>query len=132
MCSSGQGSGRKDGTRRTLQCLLGTPYLLHALGCLPGDVDQLEHLELGLLDMQVFVEAATLTPLCHDRQVVLGHVAHEEQDVHVPRFAGGGKEQKKGSSQLGAQGQYVDRCDAVRSVQSMAGVSNGQHFVALP
>lgn len=61
--------------------------IVHSLSCLPGDVNQLEHLELGLLDVQVFIEAAALTPLGHNRQVVLRHVPHEEQDVHVPCFA---------------------------------------------
>lgn len=65
-------------------------HSLHSLSRLPGNVNQLEHLELGLLDVQVFVEAAALTPLGHYRQVVLRHVPHEEQDVHVPGFAGGG------------------------------------------
>lgn len=69
-------------------------YSLHSLSRLPGNVNQLEHLELGLLDMQVFVEAAALTPLGHNRQVVLCHVPHEKQDVHVPCFAGGGEERK--------------------------------------
>lgn len=41
--------------------------------------------------MQVFVEAAALTPLGHNRQVVLGHVPHEQQDVHMPSFAGEGR-----------------------------------------
>lgn len=61
--------------------------VVHSLSRLPGNVNQLEHLELGLLDMQVFVEAAALTPLGHNRQVVLGHVPHEQQDVHMPSFA---------------------------------------------
>lgn len=38
----------------------------------------------------MFVEAAALTPLCDNGQVVLGHVAHEEQDVHVPGLPEGG------------------------------------------
>lgn len=62
--------------------------IVHSLNRLPGDVNQLEHLELGLLDMQVFIEAAALAPLGHNRQVVLRHVPHEEKDVHMPRFAG--------------------------------------------
>lgn len=66
------------------------PHSLHALRGLAGDVDQLEHLELGLLHVQMFVEAAALTPLCDNGQVVLGHVAHEEQDVHVPGLPEGG------------------------------------------
>lgn len=65
-------------------------HSLHSLSRLPGNVNQLEHLELGLLDVQVLVEAAALAPLRHYRQVVLRHVPHEEQDVHVPGFAGGG------------------------------------------
>lgn len=35
----------------------------------------------------MFVEAAAFTPLGHDCQVVLCHVPHEEQDIHVPCFA---------------------------------------------
>lgn len=66
-------------------------YSLHSLSRLPGNVDQLEHLELGLLDMQVFIEAAAFAPLGHYRQIVLRHVAHEKQDVHVPCFTGGGR-----------------------------------------
>ena len=42
----------------------------------------------------MFVEAAALAPLGHNCQVVLCHVAHEEQDVHVPCFAGGGRRKK--------------------------------------
>lgn len=50
---------------------------LHALSGLPGDVDQLKQLKFGVLDMQVFIEAASFTPLCHDGQVIFGHVAHK-------------------------------------------------------
>ena len=66
-------------------------HSLHSLSRLPGNVDQLEHLELGLLDVQVFVEAAALAPLGHYCQVVLCHVPHEKQDIHVPGFAGKGR-----------------------------------------
>ena len=52
----------------------------------------------------MFVEAAALTPLGHYRQVVLRHVPHEEQDVHVPGFAGGGG--TKGSALL-QTGKYI-------------------------
>lgn len=34
----------------------------------------------------MFVEAAALTPLGHNCQVVLRHVAHEQQDVDMPCF----------------------------------------------
>lgn len=50
---------------------------LHALSGLPGDVNQLEQLQFGVLDMQVFIEAASFTPLCHNGQVIFGHVAHK-------------------------------------------------------
>lgn len=60
--------------------------LLHALGCLPGDVDELDDLEVGLQDVDVLVEAAALAPLGHDGQVVLRHVAHKQQDVDMSRF----------------------------------------------
>lgn len=60
--------------------------LLHALSCLPGDVNELDHLEVCLQDVNVFVEAAALAPLGHDGQVVLRHVAHEQQDVDMSCF----------------------------------------------
>lgn len=60
--------------------------LLHALSGLPGYVYELEHLEVCLQDVYVLVEAAALTPLGHDGQVVLRHVAHEQQDVDMPGF----------------------------------------------
>lgn len=59
---------------------------LHALRRLPGDVDELDDLEVGLQDVDVLVEAAALAPLGHDGQVVLRHVAHEQQDVDVSRL----------------------------------------------
>lgn len=36
--------------------------------------------------MNMFVEAAALTPLGHNSQVVLRHVAHEQQDVDMSCF----------------------------------------------
>lgn len=60
--------------------------LLHALSCLPGNVYELDYLEVCLQDMNVFVKAAALTPLGHNGQVVLRHVAHEQQDVDMSRF----------------------------------------------
>ena len=56
---------------------------LHALSCLPGNINELEHLEVGLLNVQVLVEAAPITPLGHNGQVVFRHVAHEQQDVDM-------------------------------------------------
>lgn len=44
----------------------------------------------------MFVEAAALTPLGHNGQVVLRHVAHEQQDVDMSCFpAAPGKEKRK-------------------------------------
>lgn len=44
----------------------------------------------------MFVEAAAFTPLSHNGQVVLCHVAHEQQDVDMSCFpAAQGKEKKK-------------------------------------
>lgn len=60
--------------------------LLHALSRLPGDIDELDDLEVGLQDVDVLVEAAALAPLGHDGQVVLSHVAHKQQDVDMSRF----------------------------------------------
>lgn len=59
-------------------------YSLHALCRLPSDVNELEHLELGLLDVQVFIQTASFAPLCDDGQVVFSHVAHEEQNINMP------------------------------------------------
>lgn len=50
---------------------------LHALSGLSGDIDQLEQLQFGVLDVQVFIKAASFTPLSHDGQVIFGHVAHK-------------------------------------------------------
>lgn len=58
-------------------------HSLHALSRLPGDVDQLDHLELGLDDVQVVVEAGAFAPLGDNGQLRLGGVAHEKQDVDV-------------------------------------------------
>lgn len=63
-------------------------FLLHALGRLPGDVDQLDHLELGLQDVEVVVQTGALAPLGDYGQLGFGGVAHEQQDVHVTRFPG--------------------------------------------
>lgn len=71
---------------------------LHALRRLPGDIDELDYLEVGLQDVNVFVEAAALAPLGHDGQIILRHVAHEQQDVDMSRFSvvskGRGKSKK--------------------------------------
>lgn len=48
----------------------------------------------------MFVEAAAFTPLGHNRQVVLCHVPHEEQDVHMPCFARGDRRKKALNLQL--------------------------------
>lgn len=60
--------------------------LLHALSCLPGDFYELDYLEVRLQNVNMFVEAAALTPLGHDGQVVLCHVAHEQQDIDMSCF----------------------------------------------
>lgn len=62
---------------------------LHALSRLPGYVYQLDHLELGLDDVQVVVQAGAFAPLGHNGQLRLGGVAHKQQDVHMTRFPGG-------------------------------------------
>lgn len=64
-------------------------HSLHALSSLSGNVNQLDHLELGLDDVQVVIQAGTFTPLGHNGQLRLGGVAHEEQDVYMTRFPGG-------------------------------------------
>lgn len=61
-------------------------YSLHALSRLPGDVDQLDHLEFGLNDVQVVVQTGAFAPLGHNCQLGLGCVTHEEQDVHMTCF----------------------------------------------
>ena len=42
--------------------------VLHALCCLPRDIDQSVHRKLDLLDMQVLIEAGAVTPLRDDRE----------------------------------------------------------------
>lgn len=59
---------------------------LHALSCLSGYIYKLDHLEVSLQDVNVFVEAAALAPLGHDGQVVLRHVTHEQKDVDMSRL----------------------------------------------
>lgn len=59
---------------------------LHALSRLPGDVDQFDHLKLGLDDVQVVIETRTFTPLRNNSQLGFGGVAHEEQNVHMTGF----------------------------------------------
>lgn len=59
---------------------------LHALSRLPGNVDQLDHLKLGLNNVQVVVQTWAFTPLGHNGQLRLGGVAHEQQDIHMTRF----------------------------------------------
>ena len=60
--------------------------LLHALSCLSGDIYELYYLKVGLQDVNVLVEAAALAPLGHNGQVILCHVAHEQQDVDMSCF----------------------------------------------
>lgn len=64
---------------------------LHALGRLAGNVNQLDHLKLGLDDVQVMVETRAFTPLCNYSQLGFGGVAHEEQDIHMAGFPVGDK-----------------------------------------
>lgn len=59
---------------------------LHALGSLPGHVDELDHVEACVSHMQVVVEAGALTPLCDDGKSRPGHEAHEQQDVDMTRL----------------------------------------------
>lgn len=51
---------------------------LHALSCLPGNVNQLDHLKLSLNDVQVVVQTRAFTPLCNDGQLRLRGVTHEQ------------------------------------------------------
>lgn len=59
-------------------------YSLHSLCRLPSDINELEHLELGLLNMQVFIQTAAFTPLRNNGQIIFSHVAHEEQNINMP------------------------------------------------
>ncbi len=36
------------------------------------------------MHMQMFVEAASFTPLRHNGQVCLGHVSHKQNNIDVP------------------------------------------------
>lgn len=68
--------------------------LLHALCRLPGHVNAAHSVKLGFRDVQMPVEAASLTPLRDDREVGLRHVAHEEQDVDVTGLSAEKKKKK--------------------------------------
>lgn len=50
---------------------------LHALGSLPGHVNELDHVEARVGHVQVVVEAGALTPLCDDGKPWPGHETHE-------------------------------------------------------
>ena len=76
-------------------------HLLHALSRLPGDVYELDYLEVCLQHVNVFVEAAALAPLGHYGQVVLRHVAHEQQDVDVSCFPATRGQNGRGNHQNG-------------------------------
>lgn len=82
---TGLAAGMVNSDRDCL-CNCGVGDSLHALGSLPGDVDELDHFKLGLNDVQVVVQTGTFTPLGHNGQLGLGGVAHEQQDVHMTRF----------------------------------------------
>lgn len=66
-------------------------HSLHPLCCLTGHVNPLHHFQGCLLHVQMLVEAVAVTPLGDDGKAGPGHEAHEEQDVHVACFSGGGK-----------------------------------------
>lgn len=73
---------------RDCLCICGVGDSLHALGGLPGDVNEFDHFKLGLDDVQVVVQTGAFTPLGHDGQLRLGGVAHEQKYVHMTRFPG--------------------------------------------
>lgn len=81
---------------------------LHALSRLPGDVYELDDLEVCLQDVNVLVEAAAFTPLGHDGQVVLRHVAHEQQDVDVSGLPAVPRGERK-QSEAGREGEAEGR-----------------------
>lgn len=56
---------------------------LHALGSLPGHINELDHVEACVGHVQVVVETGALAPLCDDSKSRPGHEAHEQQDVDV-------------------------------------------------
>lgn len=90
----GQKTERHDGKRPWC----GGGNSLHALSSLTRDIDELDHLELGLDDVQVVVEAGAFAPLGHYGQLRLGGVAHEQQDVDVTRFPAGTTHLRHGGS----------------------------------
>lgn len=70
---------------------------LHALGSLPGHVNELDHVEASVGHVQVVVEAGALTPLRDDGKSRPGHEAHEQQDVDVTGLPTG----REGSTRTG-------------------------------
>lgn len=72
-----QSNSRRLGQVQILQ------FLLHALSCLSGHINTTHRVKLGFCDMQMSVQAAAFTPLCDDGKIGLGHIPHEQQDVHM-------------------------------------------------
>ena len=60
-------------------------HSLDAAGGLSCDVQLLAEVPVGLVHVNVLVEAGALAPLGHDGQVRPARAAHEQQNVHVPR-----------------------------------------------
>lgn len=67
----------------TSSLVLGLGGSLHALGSLPGHINELDHVKTCVSYMEVVVEAGALTPLCDDGEPRPGHEAHEQQDVDM-------------------------------------------------
>ena len=90
---------------------------LHALSCLSADVNELVHLKLVLLHMDVSKESGAITPLGDNSQLGLAGPAHEQQDVGMASLSrgrrGGEEEVVVGDSRYIVPGAHIRR----RSVQ---------------
>lgn len=58
-----------------------------------GDVNDPHEFKLGLLYVEVFVEAGALTPLRHDGQLLGLDAPHEQQNIYMPEMK---KEEREG------------------------------------
>lgn len=64
--------------------------VIHALSRLPADFYERQQLELGLEDVQMFVQRRALAPLRHDGQFGFADASHEQDNIDVSRFAQNG------------------------------------------
>lgn len=87
---------------------------LHALGSLPGHINELDHVKACVSHMKVVVEAGTLTPLCNDGKPGPSHETHEQQNVDMSCLPVGRERRLEG------RGQKIEKVSCIYSVTGKA------------